>query len=109
LDKKQKNNVEYNRLKDKIIDLYNKALKSKIKNWRNSGNFDIRIDDIDIHLLGAYICIRFFELPDYRNHHLHINSDGSFYNSEGKGVVSADTKILRMQYELLKKLIMRLI
>jgi len=99
IDKKDKNSI-YNA----ITYLYHKILEPKIKKWENTGKLFIQAEDIgDISLFSSYICINFYEL-DVPIYHVHINSDGSIDRSDD----NVDIETLCKQYELLKKLILKI-
>lgn len=98
IDKKDKNSI-YNA----ITYLYHKILETKIKKWENIGKVLIEGGNIgDIALFNTTICIRFYELDDTK-FHLHMHPDGSFDIDS-----SVDIETLYKQYELLKKLILKI-
>jgi activator of HSP90 ATPase len=111
---------EREHLKNKITKLYNVFLKNKIKQWKYS-DYWFEFGDIgDITLFDGFICIRFYPIP-YNSHpelykkiknwndkseyflpELYIKSDGSIWFDR-----RINTMELFVEYELLKKLVIK--
>jgi hypothetical protein len=115
---------EREHLKNKITKLYNVFLKNKIKQWEYS-DYWFGFGDIgDITLYDGYIRIRFYPIADYYPYNFHpelykklknwidepiyflpelyIKSDGSIWFDR-----SINTIELLVEYELLKKLVIK--
>jgi len=94
---KEDNNIVYNATSQ----LYHKVLENKFKQWENTRKLFIQVEDIgDISLFSNYTCICFYDIPSY---HIHIYSDGSVDTDD-----NVDIETLCKQYELLKKLILKI-